>query len=161
MPTTTKFLSTLPARGATGWPRVILTMVQHFYPRSPRGERRAAGADHIQGVDISIHAPREGSDRFPGCPPVTGPHFYPRSPRGERRQTDVYPDCRNHFYPRSPRGERPLILTRQRQRHYFYPRSPRGERPYAAFIYPENKEISIHAPREGSDWMQSIRLDNF
>ena len=57
-----KFLSTLPARGATK------SLVE------------------IGGIEsISIHAPREGSDvLWPGW---TGRqrHFYPRSPRGERR----------------------------------------------------------------------------
>ena len=80
-----RFLSTLPARGATwktgqGW-----RAWTYFYPRSPRGERLfwncgqktqtiflstlpARGATLVAGADgdmlgISIHAPREGSDR--------------------------------------------------------------------------------------------------
>ena len=35
-----KFLSTLPARGATGQAILWFLPVRHFYPRSPRGERR-------------------------------------------------------------------------------------------------------------------------
>ena len=34
-----------------------------FYPRSPRGERRAAEEADRRMELISIHAPREGSDR--------------------------------------------------------------------------------------------------
>src|SRR5699024_7071607 len=56
------FLSTLPARGATGPCR--------------RGRIR---------LHISIHAPREGSDAAAsGADGHRLPHFYPRSPRGER-----------------------------------------------------------------------------
>ena len=55
------FLSTLPARGATGG-------VQHM------------GAHPA----ISIHAPREGSDPQSGRIRCPISNFYPRSPRGER-----------------------------------------------------------------------------
>ena len=86
-----RFLSTLPARGAT-------------YVCPPPAH----------GSIISIHAPREGSDailfmcsstinQFLSTLPARGataeirrpePHadFYPRSPRGERPRAGVYPD---------------------------------------------------------------------
>ena len=57
-----RFLSTLPARGATktwtNWP----TGSSNFYPRSPRGERLDVEVDTGRARPISIHAPREGSD---------------------------------------------------------------------------------------------------
>ena len=78
----------------------------NFYPRSPRGERRfsfgrgiplpkflstlpARGATRPGSspggrTNISIHAPREGSDDGAGGRARHRPHFYPRSPRGER-----------------------------------------------------------------------------
>ena len=56
------FLSTLPARGATA--DVMFSLGVFFL--------------------ISIHAPREGSDRFFQYCPHCGANFYPRSPRGER-----------------------------------------------------------------------------
>ena len=63
------FLSTLPARGAT-W-----TLLQK-----------------IMGLFISIHAPREGSDRETAYhTEQPGKHFYPRSPRGERPGSRVFP----------------------------------------------------------------------
>ena len=34
----------------------------HFYPRSPRGERRLRHGGQQDDWRISIHAPREGSD---------------------------------------------------------------------------------------------------
>ena len=101
------FLSTLPARGAT---RSVITpdsKTAHFYPRSPRGERRCRSF-------------QTGEPRY----------FYPRSPRGERRRpaASLWPG-RTDFYPRSPRGERPQRSGSQsRCTADFYPRSPRGER---------------------------------
>ena len=58
-----RFQSTLPARGATNTNPIFNTRYTNFNPRSPRGERRS-GLDVIKvSVLISIHAPREGSDR--------------------------------------------------------------------------------------------------
>ena len=81
------FQSTLPARGATRCPMIQAMVVDHFNPRSPHGERRrshqrphqppefqstlpARGAtfeahDAAREADISIHAPRTGSDHTP------------------------------------------------------------------------------------------------
>ena len=100
------FLSTLPARGATSGRQAGKHRPQHFYPRSPRGERHfdifanagnieflstlpARGATGGKRVDraqpsISIHAPREGSDTAGSCRLSAAWNFYPRSPRGER-----------------------------------------------------------------------------
>ena len=169
-----RFLSTLPARGATGG-------------TLPEG----------RGGSISIHAPREGSDWRGALAPAGAGDFYPRSPRGERpitgRSEELYTAflstlpargatgrtgrnslLSDHFYPRSPRGERrPASRHGHGARPYFYPRSPRGERHTwsrnpghdrlflstlpARGATPRrcncagNRTISIHAPREGSD----------
>ena len=57
-----------------------------------------------------------------------------------------------HFYPRSPRGERlDGLRLAPTIRSDFYPRSPRGERQDRLCQYQQQKDISIHAPREGSD----------
>ena len=58
------FQSTLPARGAT----------------------EIAYIDLSKG-DISIHAPRTGSDPKGGDHDRPGPYFNPRSPHGERRRS--------------------------------------------------------------------------
>ena len=146
-----RFLSTLPARGAT--PRQL-------------HRRGCAG--------ISIHAPREGSDARASKQPSSGPNFYPRSPRGERLLPARTPirlviflstlpargathvvisalAADQDFYPRSPRGERLGISLTPRGEHYFYPRSPRGERRRQTSAAVQLRRISIHAPREGSD----------
>ena len=108
-------------------------------------------------------------------------NFYPRSPRGERQATPVDPlPIVKYFYPRSPRGERPCALSASPRSVNFYPRSPRGERhvtvegrftiviflstlpAWGATASPNSPlypvEISIHAPRVGSDlWVVVAR----
>ena len=98
---------------------------QNFYPRSPRGERHmlvyglklpdlflstlpARGATlgrppPLAGNIISIHAPREGSDRKADCYSHGRNHFYPRSPRGERRHAGPSAGLRRHISIHAPR----------------------------------------------------------
>ena len=55
----------------------------YFNPRSPHGERR----DFVQSAhisNISIHAPRTGSDHRSRCSGQRALYFNPRSPHGER-----------------------------------------------------------------------------
>ena len=122
------FQSTLPVRGATTacwWhyytipisihaPRAgsdffwfnIHTLLFHFNPRSPCGERQGdTGAKGDPG-DISIHAPRAGSDRGQPRTKATGSYFNPRSPCGERQHNPRAEAARADFNPRSPCGER-------------------------------------------------------
>ena len=61
----------------------------YFYPRSPRGERRETHAFVGIIFQISIHAPREGSDGSERVSVMFPSDFYPRSPRGERLQSLV------------------------------------------------------------------------
>ena len=191
-----KFLSTLPARGATAKPSAPAAMCLNFYPRSPRGERltnaglegdttkylstlpaRGATGLTLQArvvAIISIHAPREGSDRWGLLLWCLETHFYPRSPRGERRHdladaalciqflsplpargaTCRSAGCRwcGRFLSTLPaRGATDTRWFHEYIYRNFYPRSPRGERLVwflfcFCFVF-----ISIHAPREGSD----------
>ena len=167
------FQSTLPAWGATPCRRSSRTTSTNFNPRSPRGERRRSamsmrgrwnfnprsprgerpsaleylGAD----LDISIHAPRVGSDEPCSSDAISIGDFNPRSPRGERlRRARPFLRILN-FNPRSPRGERPAqprLLCRGRQISIHAPRvGSDGARGKGAGA----QEISIHAPRVGSD----------
>ena len=146
-----KFQSTLPVWGAT--PCLILShgCFNDFNPRSPCGERLCqilTAEFNIQfqstlpvwgattpisglsvGINISIHAPRVGSDRYqPGQ------------------------DCKNYYFnPRSPCGERPAISGQHFGRPDFNPRSPCGERLDNSVQKVWSAFISIHAPRVGSD----------
>ena len=101
-PTAELFLSTLPARGATLHVRCRRCLCVDFYPRSPRGERpwqtwpacrkpnfyprSPRGERHRLTICarlilvISIHAPREGSDRSRREEKMKRRYFYPRSP---------------------------------------------------------------------------------
>ena len=150
--TTGRFQSTLPARGATASSSSSAAMASHFNPRSPHGERRrrfvfplsgrvfqstlpARGATNQKqrqnsAIAISIHAPRTGSD-----------------PLGARRHGRRPYD----FNPRSPHGERqpePAQLNPETEFQSTLPaRGATRERPKTA----TKKEISIHAPRTGSD----------
>ena len=79
------FQSTLPGWGATdSCAHVTVFNTANFNPRSPDGERLGDGAAMAYRADISIHAPRMGSDR-PASPDWIHPQdFNPRSPDGER-----------------------------------------------------------------------------
>ena len=56
------FLSTLPARGATGWSFASPCRATFLSTLPARGATAHPGR-RAQGGPISIHAPREGSDR--------------------------------------------------------------------------------------------------
>ena len=186
-----------PREGSDGRSRGVRRNHENFYPRSPRGERPAysitvsalslflstlpaRGATKLpripgRAAEISIHAPREGSDTQNTAQTGNHANFYPRSPRGERRSDArrTRPQ-RQDFYPRSPRGERHLISGIIVFCINFYPRSPRGERRSCLWQIVLTEiflstlpargatcgghgrrrvllQISIHAPREGSD----------
>ena len=131
---------------------------------------------------ISIHAPRTGSDAifsavafssspFQSTLPARGAtkcatpappvciYFNPRSPHGERRafraRLRLQP-C--NFNPRSPHGERHQWTVSNFRCLDFNPRSPHGERRAIRRHDYEQKQISIHAPRTGSDALVLRRL---
>ena len=100
-----------------------------FNPRSPRGERPLPRGNGRHTSAISIHAPREGSDRLHDLHGPGRYDFNPRSPRGERPFPRLMrPSFGRNFNPRSPRGERPLTIAAPVLLLNFNPRSPRGER---------------------------------
>ena len=123
------FQSTLPARGATIGLFDAETCGTNFNPRSPHGERLFRRIDLIFAVKISIHAPRTGSDVGGKLHEDAPFNFNPRSPHGERRGRRGIPPRPRHFNPRSPHGERLVYIG----------------------VVQENIDISIHAPRTGSD----------
>ena len=146
------FQSTLPARGATVKQAMVLAYSDEFQSTLP-----ARGATHLPLLappawNISIHAPRTGSDaRQPGHSGGLR-YFNPRSPHGERHcapfmdmgksvisihapRTGSDADLDGHlpsggdFNPRSPHGERrSQRLWKEYTTCNFNPRSPHGER---------------------------------
>ena len=101
-------------------------------------------------------------------------YFNPRSPHGERRNSHQNPPSISYFNPRSPHGERRTKASRPKPpKGNFNPRSPHGERRRHKMAWNlirrfqstlpargatsgvtpscNAREISIHAPRTGSD----------
>ena len=81
-----RFQSTLPARGATYGMMLQTGKTYHFNPRSPHGERPTTVHNAVNTSNISIHAPRTGSDGAAQAPQLVKPDFNPRSPHGERHR---------------------------------------------------------------------------
>ena len=102
----------------------------NFYPRPPRGGRRAARETVDEEEGISIHALREEGDAQAGA---TGcrrdHHFYPRPPRGGRLCRNAKSHSPSLFLstPSARRATWASMLQTSR-RGYFYPRPPRGGR---------------------------------
>ena len=148
------FLSTPSARRATGDPRCELPKVRNFYPRPPRGGRRAVSRmpspyrrisihalrEEGDGVRpevcgchrISIHALREEGDRPAPASTYTPGRFLstPSARRATRRSGgDV---LLSEISIHALREEGDCCRTRQCCRPAnFYPRPPRGGRPLA------------------------------
>ena len=107
--------------------------------------------DMVERIEISIHAPRTGSDarvRRDSANRQISIH-------APRTGSDV---CKykgfsfyGHFNPRSPHGERLQRRDYMMHPRHFNPRSPHGERQDVEFLDSAKQDISIHAPRTGSD----------
>ena len=124
------FQSTLPVRGAT------LKLSQSK-----------------QMSYISIHAPRAGSDMENVPNHTAAVNFNPRSPCGERRSHWNLAALHSYFNPRSPCGERhgSLTLHRRKNRRFQSTLPVRGATIRMREPDARSSNISIHAPRAGSD----------
>ena len=100
-----RFQSTLPAWGATTDDASNLSR-DDISIHAPRVGSDDGSVKPFMRTMISIHAPRVGSDGQRRQPHQRLRHFNPRSPRGERRKADVHRHEQSDFNPRSPRGER-------------------------------------------------------
>ena len=157
-------------------------LCQNFNPRSPCGERPSGrggicprnefqstlpvrGATQIwlsgnRKHDISIHAPRAGSDAALICKQLDQMGISIHAPRAgsdlifTKRQTEG-----EYFNPRSPCGERPNGTPFRRAVIIFQSTLPvRGATLPRGGLLPR-RCISIHAPRAGSDiwWCMTAR----
>ena len=168
-----------PREGSDGTPSAPLRTSLDFNPRSPRGERLtmpsctlivwrfqstlpARGAtcklttlDHnIQ--NISIHAPREGSDDKSRLGSSTGSHFNPRSPRGERRKQILMRKRQLGFQSTLPaRGSDARSRSCWQRIGQFQSTLPARGATYVTVTADKTGHISIHAPREGSDLVRT------
>ena len=129
-----------------------------FNPRPPRGERLGWSAMRILSIQfqstppergatlmayygageygVSIHAPREGSDKQSKEIRITCKGFNPRPPRGERRLIIFRSICCWLFQSTPP--ERGATIELDEAKHF--------------------QGVSIHAPREGSDFRARVYL---
>ena len=127
-----------PRGGSDSGGRLRMWMRWYFNPRSPWGERQSLKEERNKTVAISIHAPRGGSD-------------------GGRHSTG---QPMAYFNPRSPWGERLDALRTVADRDQFQSTLPVGGATQGAEYDVWFADISIHAPRGGSDctgWKGSRR----
>ena len=104
---TLEFQSTLPARGATLQTAADFQDSRNFNPRSPHGERRGQRRESVPAHQISIHAPRTGSDNTPEERKRVQDAFQSTLPaRGATSWYGYYYAIDDYFNPRSPHGER-------------------------------------------------------
>ena len=172
------FQSTLPARGATPLGGRRSRAIADFNPRSPHGERRAKNRRRENNQEISIHAPRTGSDATALVCNSRLDNFNPRSPHGERHDFRHPPERAEAISIHAPRtgSDRNAVPQLFRLRRIsihaprtgsdnaphckrngkadFNPRSPHGERHWDDINKAYSEYISIHAPRTGSDFPQ-------
>ena len=111
---------------------MLMLMAIHFNPRPPRGGRLKTIYQTDGQPYISIHAPREGGDD---------------SDRSKRQK-----DGRFQSTPPA-RGATPASPAGRCCWWYFNPRPPRGGRPAFLCLADHAADISIHAPREGGDYI--------
>ena len=168
------FQSTLPVGGAT---LLFLHPLRHrcrFQSTLPVGGATFLGLRSAPVRQISIHAPRGGSDDVGASGDLLHWNFNPRSPWGERLSCSPSPFQPFTFQStlpvggatdnvsksridleisiHAPRGgSDPLRFLLMSHLRYFNPRSPWGERRSPRAHGHFTLDISIHAPRGGSD----------
>ena len=140
-------------------------IASYFYPRPPRGGRRAGRFQSVKTYEFLSTPSARRATRRALIPPSSISYFYPRPPRGGRPWFSSLSLVINYFYPRPPRGGRRCTPWQiWRSSSYFYPRPPRGGRHVAQVEIPGTEYISIHALREEGDCSccaPSARTSNF
>ncbi len=126
---------------------------RYFNPRSPWGERRIAGTVSGHGFQISIHAPRGGSDIKVLTKFLASTSISIHAPRGgSDTARSAGGNARRHFNPRSPWGERPFSdVGCLPESLLFQSTLPVGGATSNCQTCNQHCHISIHAPRGGSD----------
>ena len=146
-----QFQSTLPARGATG-SCIELFDAREISIHAPRTGSDDAHRLHRLLDGISIHAPRTGSDQ-PSCRPRRSWHSISiHAPRtGSDKWTAFMSPPRGYFNPRSPHGERPEDDIEDSRLWVFQSTLPARGATRLLTFWTTSGQISIHAPRTGSD----------
>ena len=171
-----RFLSTPSARRATAVADGACSKPPHFYPRPPRGGRRAAPARRTHTPPfLSTPSARRATGAAAMAAAVNS-YFYPRPPRGGRlaamlppppffsisihalreegdNARTALPDRQADFYPRPPRGGRPCTACMDAVISCdFYPRPPRGGRLYKrSHVLSRRQFLSTPSARRATD----------
>ena len=145
------FLSTPSARRATLYNLDPRPGRMDFYPRPPRGGRRASTARRLSFMQF-LSTPSARRATRTSCTRSLPMRFL--STPSARRATYRYATYKaTAIFLSTPSARRATRASSSRRCHsmYFYPRPPRGGRPapYAAIRWLE--DISIHALREEGD----------
>ena len=170
-----KFLSTLSLRRATYTVVTCMCTTQHFYPRSPCGERHTDYWTPVFTLQFLSTLSLRRATQSRGSVSMPRYHFYPRSPCGERpvpqqengqaatisihallaesdRAIYIIWVCTNKFLSTLSLRRATVWSPQARARNRdFYPRSPCGERPGDMPMYGTGDYISIHALLAESD----------
>ena len=125
----------------------------HFNPRSPDGERLPFAGGVLAGIDISIHAPRMGSDSAVSSTNLRSSPFQSTLPGwGATVGWSLMVVTCMDFNPRSPDGERLAHrLSNVSLMTLFQSTLPGWGATKDGTRHPCPPPISIHAPRMGSD----------
>ena len=146
------FQSTLPARGATPVLSAGRSLAANFNPRSPHGERLSGrGLARLAGLFQST-LPARGATFIVGFA-VNRAEFQSTLPARGATRLPRGCFCRHRLFQSTlpARGATRDAAKSGNHPGDFNPRSPHGERP---LVYPAVEvalNISIHAPRTGSD----------
>ena len=152
------FQSTLPAGGAT-CDGGGAGAAKGFQSTLPAGGATTLKSGIGRNNAISIHAPRRGSDSFFTDCFLRALNFNPRSPQGERRGRTLCINFFIKFQSTLPAGG----ATAEHHEHSRIPKFqstlPAGGATYDIYSVCTFDDISIHAPRRGSDEHISYRYN--
>ena len=149
------FLSTPSARRATAVTQTGSVTSVHFYPRPPRGGRRASTARRLSFMQF-LSTPSARRATRTSCTRSLPMRFL--STPSARRATYRYATYKaTAIFLSTPSARRATRASSSRRCHsmYFYPRPPRGGRRTYFLTLAASGWISIHALREEGDLQPS------
>ena len=157
-----QFQSTLPARGATWGLSCADEGGSLFQSTLPARGATCSPSSPADSHDISIHTPREGSDRkFSSGWSSLNFYFNPHSPRGERQRVNLGLVTLNGISIHTPREGSDRVVPSGFLTVLLFQSTLPARGATEKTIYMTRKQIiSIHTPREGSDFsfLNSPRL---
>ena len=146
------FQSTLPVGGATTTPTLFTVTIADFNPRSPWGERPSKELLNEIAAIFQSTLPVGGATAAPGKWVCLHPDFNPRSPWGERRTSSMPLRRRRRFQSTLPVGGATIMDKSGSAEIEISIHAPRGgSDPEVHDVLCLKAMISIHAPRGGSD----------